>query len=74
MAFSDYGGQLLVKLARKVVEKYLEDSIIITPDESCKIFTQKMGVFVTINQLYKKIKHLRGCIGFPLLKRNCINL
>jgi uncharacterized protein len=65
MAFSDYGGQLLVKLARKAVEQYLEDSIIITPDDSCRIFTQKMGVFVTINQLYKKIEHLRGCIGFP---------
>ncbi|HZE77740.1 MAG TPA: TIGR00296 family protein [Nitrososphaeraceae archaeon] len=66
MAFPDYGGQLLVKLARKAVERYLEDSVIIAPDDSCKVSTQKMGVFVTINQLDNKIEHLRGCIGFPL--------
>jgi uncharacterized protein (TIGR00296 family) len=63
---SENEGEQLVKLARRAVEKYLEDSVIIYSD-NCKIFSQKMGVFVTLNYLNSKNEEsLRGCIGFPL--------
>jgi uncharacterized protein (TIGR00296 family) len=63
---SDYHGEQLVKLARKAVEKYLEESIVIDPDNLDQI-SQEAGVFVTLNHLTKdKVEHLRGCIGFPI--------
>jgi uncharacterized protein len=59
-----YGGQL-VRLARRAVEKYLNESVIITADDSHGL-SQKAGVFVTLNYLSNNKEYLRGCIGFPL--------
>ena len=61
---SDSEGVELVRLARKAVEKYLHESMIIQPE---KTNDYKAGVFVTLNYLTRsKEEHLRGCIGFPL--------
>ena len=61
---SDSEGAELVTLARKAVEKYLHESMIIQPE---KTNDYKAGVFVTLNYLTRsKEEHLRGCIGFPL--------
>jgi uncharacterized protein len=60
----DSEGAELVRLARKAVEKYLHESVVIQPD---KTGDYKAGVFVTLNYLTRsKEEHLRGCIGFPL--------
>lgn len=61
---SDSEGAELVRLARKAVEKYLHELVVIQPE---KIDGYKAGVFVTLNYLTRsKEEHLRGCIGFPL--------
>lgn len=52
-------GKILIKLARHSIETYLSGRVINLP-ESDK-FTEKQGVFVTLNKYGK----LRGCIGFP---------
>jgi uncharacterized protein len=58
-------GTHLVSLARTAVEKYLEDSVIIKPDNNNRI--QKAGIFVTLNYVtQRKEEYLRGCIGLPL--------
>lgn len=60
---SDKEGEQLVRLARAAVEKYVADSSMIKsngPD------TRRAGVFVTLNYLFGREEHLRGCIGFPL--------
>src|SRR5918911_161461 len=62
---SDIEGEQLVKLARKAVQNYLGDSVDINIDNHEK-FSQKTGVFVTLNSLRSKEEQLRGCIGFPL--------
>ena len=60
---SDKEGEQLVRLARSAIEKYLADSSMITPDGPD---TRRAGVFVTLNYLFGREEHLRGCIGFPL--------
>ena len=63
---SDRDGEQLVRLARRAVEKYLNESIIINSANMYQFF-QKVGVFVTLNYLTNNNEeHLRGCIGFPL--------
>jgi uncharacterized protein (TIGR00296 family) len=63
-------GEQIVKLARRAVEKYLNESIIINSDVLGK-FSQKTGVFVTLNHLNRnKEEHLRGCVGFPFHEKN----
>jgi uncharacterized protein (TIGR00296 family) len=63
---SDRDGEQLVRLARRAVEKYLNASIIINSANMYQ-FSQKVGVFVTLNYLTNNNEeHLRGCIGFPL--------
>ena len=59
-------GQSLVRLARKAVEKYLENGKVISPpkDVASKLMTH-CGVFVTLNSVKGNEKELRGCIGFP---------
>jgi hypothetical protein len=59
-------GQFLVRLARKAVEKYLENGKVIPapPDTSSK-FMDHYGVFITLNSVRDNEKKLRGCIGFP---------
>lgn len=57
---------LLVKLARKAVERNLKDGVIISPPERISNhLLESRGVFVTINTLKNKKRRLRGCIGFP---------
>lgn len=69
MELSLEDGKTLVKLARKAIEKYLEDGVLISPPEGLKgFFYEPCGVFVTLNKLIDPgsgRKELRGCIGFP---------
>ena len=58
-------GEQLVKLARSAVEKYLNESVIITADKPDGL-SEKVGVFVTLNYLSNNKEYLRGCVGFPL--------
>ena len=64
--FSNEEGKILVKIARKSVEEYLEKgSILQVPPNVPAIFNEKFGVFVTLDQIENGKKILRGCIGFP---------
>ena len=59
-------GEILVELARKAVEERLKNGTHIKPPENlAEKFSQKCGVFVTINSLEHGEKSLRGCIGLP---------
>jgi len=63
-------GELLVKLARRAIEKYLKENTIETPPADLKeVFYEPCGVFVTLNKIIGLPEHgrkeLRGCIGFP---------
>ncbi|MEM1557604.1 MAG: TIGR00296 family protein [Thermoproteota archaeon] len=63
-------GELLVKLARKAIEKYLREGVIDTPPTDLReVFYEPCGVFVTLNKIIGALEHgfkeLRGCIGFP---------
>jgi hypothetical protein len=61
---SDSEGAELVRLARQAVETYLQESVVIRPEQDSP---EMAGVFVTLNYLTRnKEEHLRGCIGFPL--------
>lgn len=53
-------GEKAVKLARKAIETYLRDKVVIK-DRLKGVFEQNRGVFTTLN----KNHDLRGCIGFP---------
>ena len=59
---TDTDGEIMVKLARNAVKKYLETNIKVIDIEFNSKFTTKTGTFVTIN----KQNSLRGCIGYPL--------
>ena len=52
-------GKILVKLARSSIETYFSGRVINLLEKDK--FTEKRGVFVTLNKFGK----LRGCIGFP---------
>ena len=65
---SETYGEKLVKLARKAVEKYVNESVVINADNSYGL-TQKAGVFVTLNYLSNDKEYLRGCVGFPLAEK-----
>ena len=65
---SEICGEKLVKLARKAVEKYLNESVVINADNSYGV-SQKAGVFVTLNYLSNNKEYLRGCVGFPLAEK-----
>jgi hypothetical protein len=67
-AISEIYGEQLVRLARRAVEKYLNESVIITTDNPDE-FSQKAGVFVTLNYLSNSNEYLRGCVGFPLAEK-----
>ncbi|MFZ0204260.1 MAG: TIGR00296 family protein [Nitrososphaeraceae archaeon] len=63
---NDYEGEQLVKIAREAVETYIRRAMVPVKDDRI-VFSDKMGVFVTLNHLNEKgEEHLRGCIGFPL--------
>ena len=59
---TDTDGEVIVKMARNAVKKYLETNIKVIDIEFNSKFTTKTGTFVTIN----KQNSLRGCIGYPL--------
>ena len=61
-------GEKIVKLARKAVEKYLNESVVINADNSNGL-PQKAGVFVTLNYLSNNKEYLRGCVGFPVAEK-----
>ena len=61
-ALTDTDGEVLVKMARNTVKKYLETDVKVIDNEFNSKFTAKAGAFVTIN----KQNSLRGCIGYPL--------
>ena len=61
-ALTDTDGEVLVKMARNTVKKYLETNVKVIDNEFNSKFTAKAGAFVTIN----KQNSLRGCIGYPL--------
>jgi uncharacterized protein len=65
---SEIYGEKLVKLARKAVEKYLVESVVINDDNSYGL-SQKAGVFVTLNYLSNNKEYLRGCVGFPVAEK-----
>ena len=65
---SEIYGEKLVKLARKAVEKYLNESVVINADNLYGL-SQKAGVFVTVNYLSNNKEYLRGCVGFPLAEK-----
>ncbi len=70
-------GDMAVQLARKAIEECLNNGIKIEPSNLPKIFSEKRGVFVTLNtpktpylntgtvQGIEHSKELRGCIGRP---------
>lgn len=63
---NDYEGEQLVKIAREAVETYIRRAMVPAKDDRI-VFSDKMGVFVTLNHLNENgEEHLRGCIGFPL--------
>jgi uncharacterized protein len=65
LMINDYEGEQLVKIAREAVELYVRMAVV-APIDNRKIFSDNMGVFVTINHLGENgEEHLRGCIGFP---------
>lgn len=60
MKLSLEDGKKAVRLARKAIEKYLEENKVIR-DRYDGVFAEKRGVFTTLI----KNDDLRGCIGFP---------
>lgn len=56
----------LIKLARRAITTYLKDGVKIRrPKDTPGKLLKKCGVFVTLNNVSKGGKELRGCIGFP---------
>lgn len=65
-------GALLVRLARRAVEEYLENARVIEPPgDAPPSLREKSGVFVTIEKILvdplarRARRELRGCIGYP---------
>ena len=71
MSLSQAEGELLVRIARRAVEKYLaEFAELKPPEDSPQKLREKRGVFVTLEKLVlaeggMRRRVLRGCIGFP---------
>jgi len=57
-------GKYLVSLARNAIKTYLENGKKMMPDKNGGVYSEKRGVFVTL-ETYPK-KDLRGCIGYPM--------
>lgn len=65
-------GAFLVRLARRAVEAYLKNAVVIDPPpETPRSLMKESGVFVTIEALRldritgRVKRELRGCIGYP---------
>jgi len=66
LKLSDEDGKLLVELAKKAIEECVgNDSRYVPPEEIREKFSEKCGIFVTINRVKGDMKELRGCIGYP---------
>lgn len=64
VTLSDEDGELLVKTARRAAEEYVVSRRRLRVGEDLqKRFSDKRGVFVTINAVREKGHELRGCIG-----------
>jgi uncharacterized protein (TIGR00296 family) len=63
--FTTKEGAFLVNMARKAIEKFLENRTKISPPKiTSESLEKKFGVFVTLNKI-RGSKELRGCIGYP---------
>jgi len=64
-------GEFLVRLARRAVERYLEELVRIEPPPGYPPrLAERAGVFVTIERIGRDLsgrprRMLRGCIGYP---------
>jgi len=66
MQLNEEDGAELIRLARDAIENYLVNNVRINPaDNVVKKYSEKCGVFVTLNSVINKSEELRGCIGFP---------
>jgi len=63
MQLSNEYGYFAVRIARKVIEKWVKGREKLKPKSYPEFFNKKMGVFTTIHAWPEK--ELRGCIGFP---------
>jgi uncharacterized protein (TIGR00296 family) len=64
--YSDDDGKVLVHLARRTIEEYLQTKQRpALPDDAPKHLMDHSGVFVTLNSLRGNQVSLRGCIGRP---------
>ena len=64
--YSDDDGIVLVRLARRTIEEYLQTKQRpLLPDGAPKHLMDQSGVFVTLNSLRGNQVSLRGCIGRP---------
>lgn len=61
MQLNDKDGQELIVLARESIHSYFSKKDLLITDEIKKKYSEKQGVFVTLNL----DGNLRGCIGFP---------
>ena len=57
-------GYKLIKVARDAIEHHLSNKEFVI-DDDIKRYSQKQGVFVTLNKRASE-EELRGCIGYPL--------
>jgi uncharacterized protein len=58
-------GRQAVRLARDVLDARVNGKRAAGGAELSGVFTEKRGVFVTLNTLEDGVKSLRGCIGYP---------
>ncbi|MGQ9479108.1 MAG: TIGR00296 family protein [Thermoproteota archaeon] len=70
MELSLEDGKILIKIARRSIEKFLREGEYETPPADLRdVFYEPCGVFVTLNRIIGSVqngpKELRGCIGFP---------
>ena len=61
---NDYEGEHFVKIAREAVETYIRRAMVPAKDDRI-VFSDKMGVFVTLNHLNEKGEELAGLYWFP---------
>lgn len=60
---SEEDGKFLVRFAREVIEKFVNQRGVLKPDSYPDALKEERGVFCTLNK--KTDNQLRGCIGLP---------
>jgi uncharacterized protein (TIGR00296 family) len=64
--YSDDDGTLLVRLARRTVDEFVNTGgKLSVPEDTPEHLTKSSGVFVTLNEMVGGTVKLRGCIGRP---------